>query len=1139
MIIDYSGISGSRTAYLLTDKIREKNKLLAVVSSGQAAARLADDLVFYMPELDIIVLPEEEDVRVLYEVRDRGSLVTRIKALAALTSGTADDFDAETGRGFTAVIAPVSAALKLTESPERFKKSVIRLKSGERRDPHELRKALSDAGYKAADVTESAGEYTSRGGILDVFSPAMDDPVRIEFFDDEIDSIRTFDRETQRSIIALDEATIVPASEFIPDNTEKEKALAAVMKEYDRMVRRYRKEHAHPDVSDGRIDAVEAQRGRIKDIFSQGGNSQIFADLLEFFDAEKCRLWDYAADSGVAVSDPSAIMSSLPETAKDEDFFGIYSDASGIASRRDVYIYTPFPESVAGVDRFDKIINVKSRQIAPFNGHIELFASEVGKFVSNGYHIVIAAGSDERNERVREYLEIADVTGDIAYRSGSLSGGFIMDDEKVCFISENDIFTGGVKHVRRKPKKKSSKESIRFSDLHKGDYVVHEAHGIGRFEGISPVTADGTTRDYLLIRYAGSDMLYVPTEQLDVIQKYIGNSGKPPALSRLSGGSWRRTRERARKAIMEIAEDLVKLYAKRKAEGGYAFGEDTVWQTEFEDSFPYTETDDQLRATAEIKADMQKPLPMDRLLCGDVGYGKTEVAARAVFKCISEGKQAAILAPTTLLVNQHYHNLRERFENFPFVIEELSRFRSKSAQTATVKGVKSGRVDLVIGTHRLLSDDVRFKDLGLLVVDEEQRFGVRHKEKIKELRSNVDVLTLSATPIPRTLNMSLTGIKDISLIEEPPGDRFPVRTYVTPYEEEILRDAITRELARGGQVFVVNNRITGISTVAETVKRLVPEAIVGVGHGRMNEETLENTMLDFIEGRINVLVATTIIENGIDIPNANTMIILNADRFGLAQLYQLRGRVGRSNRLAYAYLMYQPGKVLTEIARKRLAAIREFTEFGAGFKLALRDLELRGAGNILGEAQSGHIESIGYELYCKEIDRAVRQLKGEDVGEARSDITIDLPIKASIPAEYIPDESLRLEAYRRIVGILDSEDAMDVIDELTDRYGDMPEEAISLINVAEIRAHSEYLGVSNISKKEKWIQIKFADGVKVHPYVFVMAKSEYGEKVALSDGRVTMLRYHMGKSIDTEKLLGLMRFLRAVKEDAKQFEQQS
>ncbi len=1137
MITDHSGISGSRTAYMLAAKIREKKKLLAVVSSGQAAARLADDLVFYMPELDVIVLPEEEDVRVLYEVRDKGSLVARIKALTALTSKASADSDTESGRGLTAVIAPVSAALKLTESPDRFRSSFITLKTGERRDPHDIRRALSEAGYKAAEVTESPGEYTSRGGILDVFTPAMEAPVRIEFFDDEIDSIRTFDTETQRSTGNLSEVTFAPASEFIPDSREKEKALAAVMKEYDRMVRRYKKEHAHPDVSDGRIDAVEGNRGRMKDIFEQDGNSQLFADMISFFDVEQCRLWNYAADCAIAVSDPSAIMNSIPETWTDADFFDIYSGAYGVTAKRDVDIYTPFPEKVAGAEKLDRIENVRCRQTAPFNGHIELFANEVGRLAASGFSVVIAAGSEEKNERVREYLEIADVTGNITYRTGSLSGGFIMEDEKICYLSESDIFAGHAKPARRKPKKKSSKDSIRFSDLHKGDYVVHEAHGIGRFEGISPVTADGTTRDYLLIRYAGSDMLYVPTEQLDVIQKYIGNSGNAPALSRLSGGSWRRTRERARKAIMEIAEDLVKLYAKRQAEGGYAFGKDTVWQTEFEEAFPYTETDDQLRATAEIKEDMEKPLPMDRLLCGDVGYGKTEVAARAIFKCISEGKQAALLAPTTLLVNQHYHNLRERFDNTPFEIEELSRFRTKAAQTATVKGVKSGRVDLVMGTHRLLSEDVRFKDLGLLVVDEEQRFGVRHKEKIKELRSNVDVLTLSATPIPRTLNMSLTGIKDISLIEEPPGDRFPVRTFVTPYEEEILRDAISRELARGGQVFVVNNRITGIAQVAETVKRLVPDAVVGVGHGRMNEEVLENTMLDFIEGRMDVLVATTIIENGIDIPNANTMIILNADRFGLAQLYQLRGRVGRSNRLAYAYLMYQPGKVLTDLARKRLAAIREFTEFGAGFKLAMRDLELRGAGNILGEAQSGHIESIGYELYCKEIDRAVRQLKGEDVGEARSDITIDLPVRASIPADYIPDESLRLEAYRRIVGILDSEDAMDVIDELTDRYGDMPEEALQLINVAEIRAHAEYLGVSNISKKERMMQIRFADGVKVHPYVFVMAKSEYGEKVALSDGRVTMLQYHMGKTIDTAKLLELMRFLRAAKEDSRQFDQ--
>ena len=1136
MITDHSGVSGSRTAYLLADLIREKHRLLAVVSSGQAAARLADDLVFYMPELKVIVLPEEEDVQVLYEARDRGPLVKRIQALTALTGPAASSADTETGAGMTAVIAPVSAAVRLTESPERFTRSIIRVSTGERIDPFVLRSKLSEAGYSAAAVTESPGEFTTRGGILDVYSPAMENAVRIEFFDDEIDSIRLFDTETQRSLDSLDKAVIVPAAEFIPDNQEKEKALAAVMKEYDRMIRRYRKENAHPDAADGRIDAVEGHRGRVIDVFENNSGSQLYADLIRYFDVDKCRLWDYASGAAIAVCDPAAVTGSLPESVDKKDFFDIYSDSYGITSKRDVDVYTPFPETVAGVDKFDRIDNVKSRQIAPFNGHIELFASEAGRMLASGLKVVIAAGSEERNTRVREYLDIAEVSGNISYRSGSLSEGFVIEDDKICFITGSEIFTGAVKSPRRKHKRKSSRESIRFSDLHNGDYVVHEAYGIGRFEGIKPMTVEGATRDYLVIRYAGSDMLYIPTDQLDMIQKYIGNSGNAPHLSSLSGIGWKRTRERARKAAMEIAEDLIRLYAKRQAEGGYAFSEDTVWQTEFEEAFPYVETDDQLRAVAEIKEDMQKPLPMDRLLCGDVGYGKTEVAARAVFKCISEGKQAAILAPTTLLVDQHYHNLRERFEKFPFEIEELSRFRSKAAQEKTIKGIKNGRVDLVIGTHRLLSDDVGFRDLGLLVVDEEQRFGVRHKEKIKELRSNIDVLTLSATPIPRTLNMSLTGIKDISLIEEPPGDRFPVRTYVTPYDEEIIRNAITRELARGGQVFVVNNRITGINQVAETISRLVPESVVGVGHGRMSEETLENTMLDFIEGRINVLVATTIIENGIDIPNANTMIILNADRFGLAQLYQLRGRVGRSSRLAHAYLMYQPGKVLTEIARKRLAAIREFTEFGAGFKLAMRDLELRGAGNILGEAQSGHIESIGYELYCKEIDRAVRQLKGEDVGEGRSDITIDLPVRASIPASYIPDESLRLEAYRRISGIMDGDDSMDVIDELTDRYGDVPEEALELINVAEIRAHAEYLGVSNISKAERWINIRFADGVRVHPFVFVMAKSEYGEKVVLTDGRATVLKYHMGKEMNTAPLLELMRFLRAIKEESTQLD---
>ena len=1141
MITNYTGVSGSRTAYLIAAGLikEKKDRALIVVSTGRVAARLAEDLVFYLPEAEIIVMPEEEDVQILYEARNRESLISRIRAMQALGRPAAEA--AAAGAGMSIVVAPVSAALRQTESPERFRSAVNEIRIGEQLDPAELRRRLAEAGYTAAPVTESPGEFTARGGILDVFPPAMADPVRIEFFDDEVDSIRAYDSDTQRSLENLMSVSIGPAAEFIPTNEEKEKALTAIRREYDRRIRQVRSEHTDPAVSDGRIDALENHKGRVTDLFEQAGNVQIFADYLQYFDVPKACLWEHMqGGSGiVAVADPARVAESVPEFLDKELLYELYAGSygtipgTGAAKRfpRDLRLYTPFPESIKGADRLDSIINIRSRQVAPFNGQIDLFAAETGKLSRAGYNITIAAGSAERNDRIREYLEIAEVSGNIGYRDGSLSAGFIMDDEKICYISGSDIFSENSRTPRKSKKRKRSADSIQFSDLHKGDYVVHEAHGIGRFEGIRPVTADGQTRDYIVIRYAGSDVLYIPTEQLDVIQKYIGNSGNAPVLSKLSGGSWKRTRERAKKAIMEIAEDLVKLYAERQAMGGYAFGEDTVWQREFEADFPYTETDDQLRAVEEIKEDMEKALPMDRLLCGDVGYGKTEVAARAVFKCLSEGKQAAILAPTTLLVNQHYHNLRERFANFPFRISELSRFRTEGQQRQICKELKNGSIDLIIGTHRLLSNDIEFKDLGLLVIDEEQRFGVRHKEKIKQIRKNIDVLTLSATPIPRTLNMSLTGIKDISIIEEPPGDRFPVHTYVTPYEEDVLRNAIERELARGGQVFVVNNRITGINQIADTVERLVPEARVSIGHGRMSEETLENTMMDFIDGRTNVLIATTIIENGIDIPNANTMIILNADRFGLAQLYQLRGRVGRSSRMAYAYLMYQPGKVLTELARKRLTAIREFTEFGAGFKLAMRDLELRGAGNILGEAQSGHIESIGYELYCKEIDRAVRQLQGEEVTSSRSDISIDVPVVASIPASYISDESLRLQAYKKIAGITSRDDADDVADELLDRYGDVPDETVSLIRVAEMRSHAEKTGVINIVRRGKRVELKYDRESKPSAYAIVMAKAEFGEALTISSGRETTMSLYTGMDAGYEKLLSLMRVLRDAAEN--------
>ena len=1079
MITNYTGISGSRIAYLAAAELKERNKVLIVVSSGRVAERLKEDLAFFVPEAVISVMSEEED-RILYEARDKESLIKRIQGIQLLE-------EAVLPGKMVAVIAPASALLKPTVTKARFASTIIEIEVGMRFDPRDLRMALVMSGYSATTVTESAGEFTARGGIIDVFAPSYEHPVRIEFFDDEIDSIRFFDQNNQRSIENLNALSIGPAAEFVPDDKELETAL-----------------------NNDKLDEAVKERLREKT------DIQLYAEYIEYFGVETAFLWEHLNGGRILIADPTRVCDEIPEYQNKDDYYGIY--------KNDIVIYTPFPENVKGIDKLDNIFNIRSRQVGVFNGEMLLFTKELSSLLKAGYAITIVSSSLERSDRLREFIAEHEIYGDITYTVGLLSAGMIFDDYKLCYIAETDIFP----QTRKKPlkRKKKSGETLSFSDLHKGDYVVHEIHGIGKFEGIKPITTDGETKDYLIIRYAGTDVLYIPTEQLDIIQKYIGSGGEAPSLSRLSGGNWRRTRERVKKAIQEIAEDLVKLYAERERIGGHAFSEDSVWQAEFEEDFQYTETDDQLRAIAEIKEDMEKPLPMDRLLCGDVGYGKTEVAARAIFKCISEGKQAAILAPTTLLVNQHYHNLKERFSKFPFEVEMLSRFRSPAQQDKIVKGIENGSIDLIIGTHRLLSEDVKFKDLGLLVIDEEQRFGVKHKERIKMMRKDVDVLTLSATPIPRTLNMSLTGIKDISTIEEPPGDRYPVQTYVTPEEDGTLQSVIERELARGGQVFVVDNRITGIQQLAKRIERLVPEAIVAVGHGRMSEEVLENTMLDFVEGRSNVLVATTIIENGIDISNANTMVILNADRLGLAQLYQLRGRVGRSSRIAYAYLMYKPEKVLTDIARKRLIAIREFTEFGAGFKLAMRDLELRGAGNVLGEAQSGHIEGIGYELYCKEIDRAVRALKGETVTETRADITIEINVSAVIPSTYIEDETLKLQAYKKIASIGNEEDAEDIVNELIDRYGDIPESAHNLIKIAEIRAHAEAIGVCIIFERNQRFVLSFGENNNLSAYMLVVAKEEFGDSLTITSGKTPGLMLYTGKILSLAKLLALMRTLR-------------
>ena len=664
-----------------------------------------------------------------------------------------------------------------------------------------------------------------------------------------------------------------------------------------------------------------------------------------------------------------------------------------------------------------------------------------------------------------------------------------------------------------------------FSDFKTGDYVVHENHGIGKFLGIQALEVQGEQKDYLKIKYSGTDLLYVPVEQMDIVQKYIGSEGIAPKVSKLSGDEWKVAKTRAKLAIAEMTEELIKLYADRKASKGYAFSKDTVWQKEFEAYFSYQETDDQLTSIEEIKKDMESNLPMDRLLCGDVGYGKTEVAARAIFKCISEGKQAAMLVPTTILANQHYNSLKDRFSNFPFNIDMLSRFRTDKQQEKIIDGLKKGSVDFVIGTHRLLSDDIKYKDLGLLVIDEEQRFGVAHKEKLKQLKSNIDVLTLSATPIPRTLNMSLTGIKDMSLITEPPSDRYPVQTYVLEQDDIVMREIIARELDRDGQVYIVFNRVKGINRLAEKVQSLVPDAKIVVGHGQMNEKSLESVMQTFISGKADILIATTIIESGIDIPNANTMIVIDADKCGLAQLYQLRGRVGRTDKIAYAYLMYQKNKVLTEVAEKRLKAIKEFTEFGSGFKVAMRDLEIRGAGNVLGAEQSGHMMNIGYELYCKLVDDAVRKAKGESVPEQVDEINIELDVAANIPNWYIDNETLKLQMYKKIATVSTREDSEEIIDELLDRFGDLPKETLKLIAISMIRALSANVGVCNIHEQAGKVVIYFAQDNALKAYALMKASEKFGSKIFFHGGNEPFIRLSVARKERLDSIIDLLEII--------------
>lgn len=982
---------------------------------------------------------------------------------------------------------------------------VIHIEEGGTVDLTKLAEELIHLGYERMGQVEGPGEFAVRGGILDVFPPTLDCPYRIELWGDEVDSIRSFDIESQRSIERVEKIGIYPAAEIVLTKDRIAMGLKKIEDEKKEYVSKLRENRKTEEAF--RIQGIIEE---FKDNLESFQGSVGLDSYIKYFFDHTVSFFDYfTRDNSIIFMDEPLRIAEKGEAVEQEFREGMigriekgyilpgqsdaiygYKELLALLNQKNVLLLSTMEYKVQHFNVKRKW-DITVRSVNPYNNNFDILVQDLLKWKKGGYRVLLLSGSKTRAKRLSDDLREHDLNafysedmdriiqkGEIMIIYGNLHRGFEYPLINLVIISESDIF-GVEKKKRKKIKEYDGKKIQNFTDLNVGDYVVHENHGLGIYRGIEKIEVDKVTKDYIKIEYGGGGVLYILATGLDVIQKYAGADAKKPKLNKLNSPEWKNTKTRVKGAVKEIAKELVELYAIRQQKQGYQFGADTVWQNEFEEMFPYEETDDQLRAIAETKKDMESKKIMDRLVCGDVGYGKTEIAIRAAFKAVSDGKQVVILVPTTILAQQHYNTFVQRMMDFPISIDMLSRFKTPAQQKAVIERVKKGKLDILIGTHRVLSKDIQFHNLGLLIIDEEQRFGVTHKEKIKQFKGDVDVLTLTATPIPRTLHMSLIGIRDMSVLTEPPVDRMPIQTFVLEHNEEIIREAIHRELARDGQVYFVYNRVNGIDEVAGKIAKLVPEANVSFAHGQMSERELERIMFDFINGEIDVLVSTTIIETGLDISNVNTMIIDDADRLGLSQLYQLRGRVGRSNRTSYAFLMYKRDKMLKEIAEKRLQAIKEFTELGSGFKIAMRDLEIRGAGNLLGAQQSGHMEAVGYDLYCKMLNDAIRTMKGEIKEEETFDTSVDMDIDAFIPATYIKSEFQKLDVYKRIAEIQNEEELLDMQEELLDRFGDMPASVNNLLNIALIKAicHSAY--VINLTYRNEELKLVMYNKAKL------------------------------------------------------------
>lgn len=1033
------------------------------------------------------------------------------------------------------IITTVDALLDKLLPLSKIKENILTIKEDDDIDLDKLKEQLIALGYERTTQIQAKGQFAIRGGIIDIYSLTEELPIRIELWDTVIDSIRSFDIESQRSIENVAEVKIYPAREMVLTQTEIDKGIRKIEKEA--------KEYATSLLKEDKLEEsarIKTLIGEFVENVKEIGSQIALEGYIEYFYKDTVSFLDYFEDVLVFLDEPQNVKDKCETTETEFRESMIHRMEKGyILPNQSNMIYSA-KEVLAAITRKNNLVMLATfepkleymhpknryfidvRNINTYNNSFEMLVEDLKRYVKEKYKIVLLSNSRTRADRLAEDIRGFGLNaiystdfdkplneGEIRVYYGNVHKGFEYPLIKFVLITESDIF--GSKNKKKKKKTQYTGKKIQsFTELNIGDYVVHENHGLGIYKGIEKVEVDKVIKDYIKIEYAKNGCLYVPATGLDLIMKYAGSDAKQPKLNKLGSKEWQNTKAKVKGAVKEIAKDLVELYAKRQNTNGYQYGKDTVWQTEFEEMFPYEETKDQLLAIEQTKKDMESNKIMDRLICGDVGYGKTEIAIRAAFKAVQEGKQVVYLVPTTILAQQHFNNFEQRMKDYPVKVELLCRFRTQTQIKKALEDLKKGFVDIVIGTHRVLSKDVEFKELGLLIIDEEQRFGVAHKEKIKQLKENIDVLTLTATPIPRTLHMSLIGIRDMSVLEEPPVDRLPIQTFVTEYNEEMVREAINRELARGGQVYYVYNRVNDIDEVTNRIAKLVPDANISFAHGQMSERELEKIMFDFINGEIDVLVSTTIIETGLDISNVNTMIIHDADTLGLSQLYQLRGRVGRSNRTSYAFLMYRRNKVLKEVAEKRLLAIREFTELGSGFKIAMKDLEIRGAGNLLGAEQHGHMEAVGYDLYCKMLNEAVITQKGDEQ-VASFETTIDLDVDAYIPATYIRSEVQKLDVYKRIAGIETEEELMDIQDELIDRFGDLPRVAVNLISIAFLKSKAHECYIVDVKGTKTELTLKMYKDARINVDLIQVLVNDYKRSLKVVVGEEPEFIYRFKK----------------------------